>query len=316
MKRTILFTIILLEHIVILGQRVPNQAENMDYLVLFGKDALPASGDDDHVQILFFTVPQAQSAPVYIRIYDPDTGGLHDEQTNVANTKCRYSVYGGEKAFSQKESRYTDPIGEYKSGNILATRIFGDEKNYDNKWFTLGPFNPTEGELVEEMGGRVFKVIIEGLTGDDGNAYRLFLSVSASENISVQGGNAFAFEYTVKLPKNKGTSHIYPFVSNQVISVTQNNFDFDQDGQIMIYSIAKNRHAAAVSGDNVWASSKHPLQDEEKNTTIDIQLLKTSNTDNTVSFYVTNQYNEALPFFAIPLGGAPTFDYKLSIKYR
>ena len=40
-----------------LGQRVPNESENIDYLVTFGKDAPPNTGDDDHVQIIFFVVP-------------------------------------------------------------------------------------------------------------------------------------------------------------------------------------------------------------------------------------------------------------------
>lgn len=56
----------------------------------------------------------------------------------------------------------------------MTTKTFGEDAEQDNGWYTFGPFNPAEGELQPEVGGYVFKLIVEGLDGDDGNLYKFF----------------------------------------------------------------------------------------------------------------------------------------------
>lgn len=298
------------------AQRVPNEVENIDYLVTYGTRASTSFGDDDHVQIIFFSVPLTQKLPIYIRVYDPDTGGLHDEIHGSADTRTRISVYGGNETFSNKNAQKVNPSGNYNSGNLLASKIFSAEKDWDNKWYTFGPFNPLQGEQSEAMGGLIFKLIIEGLEGDDGNQYRCFLSEQSSQNTSIEGSNAFAYEYTFKLPKGKSISHIYPFIDKLVLSITQYNFDYDNDGEILIYTVAKNRHKGAVSGNDEWAKSKHLMVEEEKNTTLDLQLYKAHEGESALSVYITNQYDEAIPFFAIPIGGPPKYKYDLKLSRK
>ena len=312
---TWLLIFILLTQIAI-AQRVPNESEVIDYLITFGKDAPSSKGDDDHVQIFFFTIPMNFDQPFYIRVFDPDTGGEHDEALGSYNTKNRFSICGGLGNFTNEDARKTNPTGNYKSGNIVASKIFGNEVTYDSKWYSFGPFNPVEGEISSEVKGKVFKVVIEGLTGDDGNAYRLFLSTSATKNTPVEGANAFTYEYTFRLPLSKTTAHLYPFIDRSVVSITQYNFDFDENGQILIYSLAKNRHESGVSGDNSWASTKHEITDAEKNTTIDIQVFKADATNNTMSVYVVNQFEKAVAFFSVPIGGPPKFKYNAAIEFK
>jgi hypothetical protein len=309
LKNTILILTVCLMYANGYSQRVPNESESIDYMITFGKDAPSSTGDDDHVQIFFFIIPKAYDQPFYVRVYDPDTGGNHDELKSAYNTKCKFTLFGGEGAFSNEDARKTNPVANMKSGNIVASKIFGSEEDYDSKWYTFGPFNPAEGEFSEEVKGRVFKIITEGLSGDDGNAYRLFLSVDAKKNVPVEGANAFTYEYTFRLPLTKGVSHLYPFIDKSVISITQYNFDFDNDGEILIYSVAKNRHESETSGDNIWASGKHEIKDSEKNTTLDLQIFKKDDAQNSVSVYVTNQYNQAVAFFSVPIGGPPKFKY-------
>ena len=73
-------------------------------------------------------------------------------------------------------------MGNYKSGNLLASKSFGASNRYDNNWYTFGPFNPLEGEYVEKFDGRIFKIIAQGESGDDGNLYTYFLSTDSKEN--------------------------------------------------------------------------------------------------------------------------------------
>src|SRR5687767_5323558 len=96
------------------AQRVPNESENIDYLVTFGQEAPSNTGDDDHVQIIFFVVPYSYKQPVYLRIFDPDMGNKHDEFVGAPNTFTRFSVYGGKGAFSSKEAREITLTSNYK----------------------------------------------------------------------------------------------------------------------------------------------------------------------------------------------------------
>lgn len=299
-----------------LGQRVPNESENIDYLVTFGQDAPPSTGDDDHVQIIFFVIPYSHKQPVYLRIFDPDMGNSHDEFVGAPNTFTRFSVYGGVGAFSSKAARDITITSNYKTGNLLAAKVFGSEKEFDSEWYTMGPYNPLEGEEIAAFNGYLLKVVVEGLKGNDGNHYRFFLSEEAGRNKSIEGANAFAYKYTFKLHKAQTLAHIYPFIEKSVVSVTQHNFDFDNDGEILIYTVAKNREKAKASGDNAWAKSVHPVQESEKNLTMDIQIQKVSAEENTMTVYITNQYNEALPFFALPIGGPPKYKYNLKVTTK
>jgi hypothetical protein len=304
----------------VFSQQVPAVEENISYLVTFGKEGDKSWGDDDFSQTFFFVVPKYQVKPVYIRIYDPETAGDNDEKKGEYNTKTKFTVYGGKTCFTAKDVRSKDPTGNYKSGNMLYTKTFGSSDIYDEEWYTFGPFNPSEGELVPEYGGYIFKIIAEGISGDDGNLYKYFLSTSPTENKAVEGGNAFTFEYTFRLPDNaNNVAHLYPFIEDNVISVKIWNFDFDFDGDINIISMVKKEERSKASADNVWAMSEHKIVDKEKKTTLDVQFIKSKTKNiknNNVTLYVENQYGGLLPIYTIPIGGIPGKNMKIQFDQK
>lgn len=318
MKKIIL---ILLVCIAVQGmaQEVPGKEENIPFLVTFGAQADKSYGDDDYCQVFFFKIPKEIKTPIYIKVFDPDVGGQHDEGINGFNTKTKFSIYGGKGAFTDKDATGVDPKGNFKSGALLHTKTFSVSTTYDNKWYSFGPINPAEGEYIPSMNAYILKVICEGVSGDDGNLYRYFLSSSQSKNIAVSGGNAFTYEYTVRLhDKGSEVSHIYPYIDNNVVSLMQFNFDWDSDGAIKLYSRSKLGEKGVVSGDGVWKKSKHPITEKEKNNCIDMRFEKNSSApvkNNNVVFYVTNQYGEFLPFYAVPIGSySPDGSGKISVK--
>ena len=77
------------------GQAVPGKDENIPFLVTFGKHGQTSWGDDDFYQVFFFSVPGEFTEQVYIRVFDPDTGGEHDEIQGEFNTRTYFGVYGG-----------------------------------------------------------------------------------------------------------------------------------------------------------------------------------------------------------------------------
>jgi len=300
------------------SQPAPAEDENIPFLITFGKDAETNWGDDDFCQIFFFMVPDSYTEPLYIRVYDPDTGGELDELKGDFNTTVRFSVYGGPGTWSDTDAKNENPTGNFESGSLLATRSFGQSDRYDQKWFSFGPYNPKEGEYIEKLGGFVFKVIARGVEGDDGNLYKYYMSVDMNENIPVEGGNLFTYEYTFRLSDNPDhVSQIYPFLDDLVTSVKICNFDWDDDGYIRVISKSKRGELCTVSDDGDWKENRFPVTQNERNTSMEIQFIKDSTNpvrNNNVVMIVQNQYGESLPFFVIPIGGRPVYNPSLKMR--
>lgn len=285
------------------AQQIPRPEEGFPFLVTFGKEAPADWGDDDHVQIFFFTLPGSHDSPFYLRIFDPDTGGEHDEKQGAFDTRCRFSVYGGKGALTDADSQGQDPEGNYDSGNLLSTKVFSASDKYDNDWYTFGPINPLEGELVDYLGTgtRVFKVITEGISGNDGNLYKYYLSVGPDRNSPVEGSRSFTYEYTFRTPL--GVCHIYPYVDEEVVSIQIHNFDFDNDGFIKLVSSARQSEKIATSPAGDWAFSTHKIIESERGNSLDLQIFSTGKTrNNNLVVYLKNQYDEFLPFYNSPIG--------------
>jgi len=321
MHLKIIFTIIfitILTGIQIKGQPVPAIDENINALVTFGKQGETAWGDDDFIQIIFFSIPESFQEPIFIRIFDPDIGGSFDEKQGVWNTRTNFAVFGGNGACSNIDAQRITRDGNYKSGTMLASRAFRQDERYDGNWFTFGPFNPSEGELLPEYGGYVFKLIVEGINGDDGNLYRLFLSTNNRENRQIEGAFAFYFKYKFRLHDDiNEVSHIYPYINEKVVAIKQSNFDWDNDGIIRIISPSKNGEKMAISNDDNWARSRHEITRDDINSSLDIQMIKNKNNkvrNNNVVIYLENQYGELLPFYSVPIGGIPKYKYSIGIK--
>jgi len=287
------------------AQPVPADEENIPYLVTFGNKAKTSYGDNEFQQTFYFSVPKDYRKPFYIRVFDPEISGENDEIIGDANTKTKFTVYGGAGCITNKDNPSA------RKGNLLGAKTFDTRSTYNNKWYTFGPFNPSQGEDAPSYYGNVFKIIAKGLEGNDGNLYRYYLSTSPTKNIPIDGGNAFTFSYIFRLHADPNqVSHIYPYVDNRVISVKQFNFDWDNDGSIKLYSVATLAKSLAVSGDNKESSSEYFIKKSEKGTSLDIQFQKrkqNSLDNNNVVFQIRNNYGESMAFYTVPIGGIPKY---------
>lgn len=297
------------------AQPVPNKEENIPYLMTFGKEAGPSWGDDDFSQAFFFLVPSDYKRQIFIRVFDPDVGGAIDELRGDWNTQSRFEVFGGKGCHSELDARETSPTGNYKSGTLLGMRVFDDNPRYDNGWYTFGPFNPEEGEYTEQFDGYIFKVICEGISGDDGNMYNYFLSTSGTENIPIEGANAFAYEYSFRMHNDPiEVSHIYPYILEGTVTVQIMNFDWDNDGTILVVSTERQGQPIEVSGEDSWAKDEIRVTDKEIGGSYDFQFIKSKNPvirNNNVVVNVRNQYGETMPFYTSPIGGVPKYKYSV-----
>jgi hypothetical protein len=304
----------------IIGQAVPGKDENIPWLVTFGKNGETSWGDDDFSSIFFFTIPKDFNRQFYIKVIDPDCGGENDEIQGIFDTKTMFSVYGGKGVDPDKNlaSRGLKKGENYKQGNLLASRVFGDEPKVDNGYYSFGPFNPTEGDYNEKWRCYIFKIVCEGISGDDGNLYKYFLTRDQNNNLPIEGANAFTYEYTFRMWNNtKSVSHIYPYVDTGVVSIKLRNFDWDNDGVILVVSTYKQGISVPISNEDDWKESKIPIEQAEIGKSLDFQFHKKQDylvKNNNVVVTIENQRGDALPFYSSPIGGVPV--YQPRIGYR
>ena len=299
------------------SQPVPPDNSNIPFLVTFGKQASKNYGDDDFSQVFFLSIPSSETDPFYIRVFDPEIGGEYDEVYGGADTKTKFSIYGGKGCWSEPDAQQVDPVGKYKAGTLLDSKSFSESDKYDNDWYSFGPLDPKEGELVEELGGYVFKIVAEGTEGNDGNLYKYFFSRGPNVNIAIEGANAFGYEWTFRMPAERSAiCHLYPYINDDVVSIQQYNFDWDDDGIIKIVSYEKKGEWVAMSNEADWKNSTHQILPTERNSSLDIQFVKTkekAKNNNNVCFSFKNQYGEFMRFYTIPIGGVQRFKYNLGL---
>jgi hypothetical protein len=301
------------------AQPVPGKDENIPFLVTFGKDGKTSWGDDTFFQTYFFSIPSDFKQQIYIRVFDPDCGGENDEIQGEFNTKTMFSVYGGKGVDPEKntESQGIYKGDNYKGGNLLASKVFGSEAKYDNKWYSFGPFNLKEGDYSEKYNMYIFKIVCEGISGDDGNLFRYFLSRDPNNNVPIEGAIAYTYKYHFRMWNYfKSVAHIYPYIDTGVIYVEQSNFDWDNDGQILVVSKVRQGIEVPISNENDWAISKIPILPQEVNSSLDFQFHKRQGVlvkNNNVVIITRNQKGEGMPFYAAPIGGVPVYIPKTKI---
>ncbi|MDX9725713.1 MAG: hypothetical protein RBT38_04950 [Bacteroidales bacterium] len=307
---------------ILYGQAVPGKDENIPFLVTFGKSGETSWGDDDFNSIFFFTIPKDYNRQFYIKVFDPDCGGENDEIQGVFDSRTMFSVYGGKGVDPDKnvESRGIRNNDNFKQGNLLASRVFGIDQRYDNKYYAFGPFNPSEGDYNEKWRSYIFKIVCEGISGDDGNLYRYFLSREAESELPIEGANAFTYEYTFRMWNDtKSVAHIYPYVDTGIVSIKQRNFDWDDDGVILVVSTYKQGIPLPISNENDEKISVIPVEQAEIGKSLDFQFHKKKEylvRNNNVVISLENQRGDALQFFSSPIGGVPVYQPVITVKKK
>jgi hypothetical protein len=303
------------------GQPVPGKDENIPFLCTFGKNGDTSWGDDDFSQTFFFAIPNDFKGQFYIRVFDPECSGENDEMKGVWDTKMLYSVYGGRGVDPENpnnlDSRGLQPTGNYKSGTLLASKTFSNEKQYDNKYYTFGPFIAAMGDYNEKWKSYMFKIICDGVSGDDGNLYRYFLSREQENDVPIEAANAFTYEYTFRMWNNvNSVSHIYPFIDTGIVYVQQTNFDWDSDGSILVVSRIRQGVSVKISTQNDKVVEKIGIESGEIGYSLDFQFHKFPYLikNNNVVISLENQRGDLLKFYSAPIGGVPKYEPKPTVK--
>ncbi|NOX18420.1 MAG: PKD domain-containing protein [Chlorobi bacterium] len=256
--------------------------------VTFGKQADPGEGDNDFIQIFFIQTDAAADDSLTVEIFDADCSGKNDMAFNGAfNSEFLFSLYGGKNAFTASTITTENPSQkDLRKGKLLQQLSVNSETGNDNQWTIFARTNKKEGEYFN--GSYYFKLIVEGISGDDANVFNLRAVNKKGENLRI-----FNFAPTIhQLPKSAPAQ--LRFYSGESAKFTILNFDADGTA---VKLITPYRTAAKLtsSGGGVWASADVELFPFEKNEICAVQFNSGRSKPNDAVFIVKNEKEKAVP---------------------
>ncbi|UEM25191.1 PKD domain-containing protein (plasmid) [Skermanella mucosa] len=250
--------------------------------VTYGPKALPVEGDDDHREVILLSVPQDSREQLFLRVFDPDLGGEHDLVYGKPDTQARFRLFGGAGASTD-------------AGTELAARDFALDPESDGKWTTLAAFDPEDGELMD--GRRVFRLVVEGLGGDDANLFTATVSLRDHRNLEPPGLQVLAYRPTVRMPDKRSVAELRFLVPADARSLTVANFDA-ANGEVSFASAFRSQPLAA-SGQGDWRSTTVALAPGEAGQTAAILFGGGEEVPNDATFTVTDDQGRPVPI-ALP----------------
>lgn len=262
--------------------------------VNYGAAASIRQGDNDHHQAIYLSLPAGTSDPLYVRIFDPDTVNFHDQMDRRnATTVTRFSVFGGDGAFVPAP---TDAEAlteaELTAGARLAERTFGRDRRTDNRWVTLAEVDPAEGERV---GDRViFRLVVDALSGPNGNVYDVAVSTREDENVAPPGLEMFAYTSTIRMPRRGVLTELRFRVPDDQRTVTVGNFDAAFGEAYLTTPLAW--YPLIASGQGEWATTDITLPERDRGEIVAVTLSGGEEYPNDATFYVRDENGTLLPF--------------------
>jgi large repetitive protein len=262
-------------------------------LVNYGPEQSIREGDDDFQQVIFFRVQEKFSDSLYVRIFDIDCGGDLDLNFGVWNTEMRFDLYGGEGAYSPSSLKNAKPDGaDITAGRSLASSVFGENKELNNSWYNFAHVSPMDGEKIGDS--FYFKLVVQGVKGNDANAFDIRLSTSATMNTTPAEISMFSNSPTFRLRKDENVASITFFVPENAKSITIHNFDL-AGALVQLVTAFRSDLPVIPSGQGEWVESVSPLEPLETGRECAIALGQGAESPNDVSLYITDDQGRVLP---------------------
>ena len=270
------------------------QARQFDnaLLVTFGRDASIEEGDSDHGQVIFIRVPESEQRPLHLRLFDPDVGGAFDELLGEWNTTTRFRLYGGAINIEPRIERHKDEV-IIENGELLAEAIYGEDPLLDGQWSNFATFRAEQGLLQGKE--RLFKLVVEGMAGDDGNVFDLAVSLDPRRNIPPPGLLLYSYVPTVHVPQgSKRFAEARFFVPDGMSRIQIHNFDMDH-ASVWFETPFRRLGSVHSSGRGVWVVDQVELAPWEQGTENAISIATLAHSFNDATFYVKGGDDKLLP---------------------
>jgi len=261
-------------------------------LINYGKWATPKQGDNDHHQVIYLSVPATTAGKLYLRIFDPDTGGAHDQiDKRYVTTATRFAVFGGPGAFVPGAAAPHElSKEELTAGTLLGEKTFRRDRKVDDTWQTIAELDPASG--TPDGDRVVFRLLVDALTGINGNVFDVTMSTAADANVPPAGLQIFSYSPTVRMPSRGVLTEVKFHIPPGTKAVKVGNFDAafgttNLDTRFVTYPVV-------ASGQGDWKETTVELPADTSEAALTISGGREYPNDTT--FYVTDQDGKLLPF--------------------
>lgn len=271
-------------------------AQERATLITYGADAKTDEGDDDFRQVVFFSIPKTtQSEKLHLRIFDPDVGGAWDQQYGEWDTETRFRLYGGKGAYTAPTVRLPSPDeADRTAGQLIVDTTFGISDFSDHKWFNYATFAPGQGEAIGRI--IVFKLVVDGMRGDDGNVFDVAVSTDPKRNNPPEGLRIITYCPTMRLPEIGVHAELRFSVPKGVREITIHNFDLA--GAFMaVETRFRSKLAITSSAQGEWAEDRALLEPEEAGVLAALTYEGGSEMPNDATLYIIDEKGRTLPFY-------------------
>ncbi|MCE8539777.1 PKD domain-containing protein [Ruegeria pomeroyi] len=272
-------------------------------LVVYGPQAPSREGDTDRREQVFFSVPADLSDRIYVRVFDPETGGDGDfTYGGPADSETTFRLFGGDGAYSEadrpepvadgaREPRLVpyDPVTQ--PGKLIREQVWGSDRSTDGRWVSLAAVRARQGEIVGDRA--YFRIDVQGSRGNDGNGYSLGVSLARDRDRVPEGLEMFSYRPTVRWSAGKPATRV-GFTKTAPGPLTVQSFD-GANGQLALITDYRDL-GLRISGQDFWTSDEVTTDE----TNLAISLLGGFETPNDVTLAVFDAEGNPLPLSMPP----------------
>ncbi|MCP4385427.1 MAG: PKD domain-containing protein [Hyphomicrobiales bacterium] len=293
MSRSTQFALLTLVAVCAAPAPAPAQDATQPLLISYGSRAAPRQGDNDHAQAIYLSVPATTSEKLYVRIYDPDIGDSFDEVEGRANTQTSYAVFGGPGAFVP-EAAELEKLTEVErtAGTLITATDFRRNRDADGSWVTIAEVEPAQGDRVGDQ--ILFRLLVEGTSGDDGNAYDVTVSTAGDTNAAPEGLRIFAYTTSARMPRRGVITELRFVIPGDATAIEVGNFDAAAGEAFLTTKFVSYPLESSDQGD--WAVTTVPVRPNDRGKMAAITLSGGREYPNDATFYVTTSDGELIPF--------------------
>jgi len=313
MHKKLLFlaiTVIVFLSLVVVKQgfcyRVPTEQSNVKYLYVFGADGKKTYGAmRNEPQAVFVKVPASYQGNIQISVYDPEISGSVDEKSDQWDTTTKFSILGGKKAYTSllevnKSHIINDTVNKnpenYYEGDLLATKTFGNDMQYDRALYSFDPIDASKGEEID--GFRYFKIVIEGMSGDDNNLFAL--------DISPEGSEAFSFSPAIRLAETRGAKMmLYPAVPSDAAKIFEYNYDLDSTGGTIDLISPSKFFRIKGSSTGMWANTEINVPSQDAGRRWVYEITKDRQKQANMALMLLTDKGRSIPIYFTPGEAGP-----------
>ncbi|MCF6270143.1 MAG: PKD domain-containing protein [Melioribacteraceae bacterium] len=268
--------------------------------VTYGAEGNPKEGDNDFKQIFFIKVDENAEDSFGVELFDIDCAGENDQAFNQNyNSEFRFSIFGGKRVFTSKSITLESPRStDLYKGKLIKEIFVRDESEYDDRWIPFVNLNKSQGEFVD--GAYYFKLLVEGVSGDDANVFNVRIVSENNDKIKI-----INYAPTVRILPRMAPIQLR-FNSGENLKLMVKNYDADRLS-VSVQTPYRSDLKLKSSGDGNWKSDLVELKIFEKNEICAIQFGPGGKRVNDAIFSIKDELGDPIPISLPILTEVPNY---------